>query len=120
MTMKKTIALALLFLSGTAPATTMTIEPAWSEVAFSVSNFGIHTVDGRFDHYSGKIELNPSVPEQSTVQVTIQADSINTQNKSRDKHLRTADFFDAAKFPELTFYSQSIERTANGHLMNGM
>src|SRR4029077_3824275 len=75
---------------------------------------------GRFVQYAGKIEFNPQAPEQSTVHVVIQASSIDTHNAHRDKHLQSADFFDAAKYPELTFESQSIERTPNGYLMKGL
>ena len=120
--MKKAIGLvAILGLSSWAPAATLTIsiEPAWSEVSFNVNNFGVHTVDGRFDKYTGKIEFDPQAPEQSKVHVVIDASSVNTQNNSRDKHLRTADFFDVSKYPELTFESQSIEHAAQGYLMTG-
>ena len=102
-----------------ASAVTLAIDPAWSEVAFNVSNFGVHTVDGRFDQYSGKIEFDPQAPEKSTVHVVIEASSINTQNGHRDKHLQTADFFDAVKYPELTFDSQSIEHAADKYVMVG-
>jgi polyisoprenoid-binding protein YceI len=100
-------------------AQTLTIDPAWSEVSFNVSNFGVNTVYGRFDKFSGTIDFNPQSPEQSKVHVVIQTASINTQNAKRDHHLQTADFFDAAKYPELAFESQSIERKGSGYQMTG-
>jgi polyisoprenoid-binding protein YceI len=112
----------LLALGMTTPALaqTLTIDPAWSEITFNVSNFGIHTVYGRFDRYSGKIEFNSQSPEQSKVHVVIQAGSINTQNVKRDNHLQTSDFFDVAKYPELTFESQTVDRKDGGYQMTGL
>jgi polyisoprenoid-binding protein YceI len=113
---------AILCLSTSVPALaqTLTIDPAWSEVGFSVSNLGVNTVYGRFDQFAGRIELNPQTPEQSTVHVVIQIASIDTQNARRDKHLRTPDFFDAAQYPEMTFESQSIEKKQEGHVLTGL
>ena len=103
-----------------AAAQTLTIDPAWSEVSFNVSNMGVNTVYGRFDQFSGRIEFNAQAPEQSTVHVVIQAASINTQIAKRDKHLQTADFFEVSKYPELTFESQSIETKSESRVMNGL
>ncbi len=113
---------AVLFLGAASPAfsQTLTIDPAWSEVGFSVSNMGVNAVDGRFNQFAGRIEFNPQAPEQSTIHVVIQAASIDTQNEHRDKHLRTADFFEVSKYPELTFESQSIEKKTKGHVLAGL
>jgi len=111
---------ALLCLAAAAAsAVSLAIDPAWSEVAFNVSNFGVHSVDGRFDTYTGKIEFDPQAPEKSMVHVAIEAASINTQTKARDKHLKTADFFDVTKYPQLTFESQTIEKTGDTYVMTG-
>jgi polyisoprenoid-binding protein YceI len=112
----------VLFLSAASPAfsQTLTIDPAWSEVSFNVSNLGVNTVYGRFNQFAGRIEFNPQAPEQSTVHVVIQAASVNTQIAKRDKHLQTADFFDVSKYPELTFESQSIEKKTEGRVLTGL
>jgi polyisoprenoid-binding protein YceI len=102
-----------------AKAQTLTMDNAFSEISFNVSNLGVNTVYGRFGQYTGQIDFNPQAPEQSKVHVVIQAASINTENAKRDKHLQTADFFDVTKFPELTFESQTIEHKGNDYLMTG-
>ena len=88
------------------------IDPVRSRIGFQVGNvFG--AVKGRFTKFSGTIEVDREHPESSSVQVTIQTSSIDTGNAKRDQHLRTADFFDTVKFPEMTFKSQRVKKTAN-------
>jgi polyisoprenoid-binding protein YceI len=97
----------------------LTIDPARSEVGFTVINFGVHSVRGRFQKYTGRIEYNSPVPERSTVHVVIQTATIDTKNAHRDKHLQSADFFEVAKYPELAFESLLITRDAAGYTMAG-
>jgi polyisoprenoid-binding protein YceI len=65
-------------------------------------------VDGRFREFEGQIQLDRTKPEDSKVEVTIQAASIDTANENRDKHLRSADFFDVEKYPTITFASTKV------------
>ena len=66
---------------------------------------------GKFDDFSGQIQLDEANPEQSSVEVTIKTASIDTGFKMRDDNLRSPDFFDATKFPEITFKSTSVKPT---------
>jgi polyisoprenoid-binding protein YceI len=68
-------------------------------------------VPGKFDDFSGQIQLDEANPEQSSVEVTIQVASVDTGVKMRDDDLRSPNFFDAKKFPEITFKSTSVKRT---------
>lgn len=89
---------------------TFGIDKAHSEAAFQVRHL-LTRVRGRFTDFDGTIALDEAAPEQSSVAVTIQATSIDTSQPDRDTHLRSADFFDVAKFPTLTFASTSVTKT---------
>jgi polyisoprenoid-binding protein YceI len=91
-------------------ADTYNVDPSHSEVGFQVRHL-VSQVHGRFTDYKGTINLDPAKMENSTVEFTIKATSIDTGNADRDKHLRGADFFDVEKFPEITFKSKSVKAT---------
>ena len=83
------------------------ITPQNSKLEFTASQVtGTHS--GSFGDFSGQIDFN-GTPEQSRVNITIKSDSITADNPDLTKHLKTADFFDVAKFPETTFVSTSIK-----------
>ena len=86
---------------------TLEIDRSHSEVAFQVRHL-LSKVRGRFNDFSGTIEFDESNPQSSRVDVTIQAASIDTGEGDRDKHLRSADFFDVDKHPTLRFVSTSV------------
>jgi polyisoprenoid-binding protein YceI len=86
---------------------TLEIDRSHSEVAFQVRHL-LSKVRGRFGDFTGTIEYDAEHPENSRVDVTIQARSIDTGEADRDKHLRSADFFDADTYPALTFVSTSV------------
>ena len=93
----------------TLPATgTWSIDPSHSEVSFKVRHLGISKTRGRFGAFAGDIVVAEQ-PDQSRVTVEIDAASIDTKDQGRDEHLRSADFFDAAQFPTLTFVTRSVE-----------
>jgi len=120
--MRRKFALVGMFLLiGTAllAADTFTIDPVHSSVAFSVKHMVVSTVHGKFRDFSGTIYYDPKDVTKSSVEVHIKADSINTDSENRDKHLRSADFLDVEKFPELTFKSTQIEKTSDGYIAKG-
>jgi polyisoprenoid-binding protein YceI len=85
-------------------------DSAHSTIAFKVRHL-VGTAKGRFTRFSGTIEVDQEHPEQSSVIATIQAASIDTVNAKRDEHLRTEDFFDVRKFPEIRFKSRRVKQT---------
>ncbi len=82
------------------------VDQSHTTVGFSVSHL-FTSVQGRFDAFSGTIQFDPEKPGAAVIRATVEAASINTNNAKRDKHLRTADFFDIEKFPTLSFESSS-------------
>ena len=83
------------------------VDKVHSEVTFRVRHF-VSKVSGRFDDFSGAISIVPGKPAASSVEFAIKTASINTANPARDNHLKSADFFDAEKNPEITFKSTKI------------
>jgi len=86
------------------------LDPAHSAAHFSVRHLMISNVRGEFTKIGGSVLLNPADPTKSSVEVTIDAGSLSTREPQRDEHLRSADFFDVAKYPTLTFRSKRIEK----------
>jgi polyisoprenoid-binding protein YceI len=89
-------------------AETFTIDPFHSEVTFQIRHL-VSQVRGRFNEFSGAVDMDPKNLPNSSVEFQIKAASIDTNAPDRDKHLRSADFFDVEKFPEITFKSKSIK-----------
>jgi polyisoprenoid-binding protein YceI len=105
---------ALACLLGFAPlasAQSYKIDPAHSKIAFTVHQF-LGTTRGEFHKFSGTITVNREQPEQSSVAVSIQVVSIDTQIRRRDEHLLSAEFFDAKRYSTIDFRSRSIRQTA--------
>lgn len=90
--------------------TTWNIDTSHSGVHFSVRHMVIAKVRGAFNRFSGVVELDEQNPAASKVSVRIDAASIDTREEKRDAHLRSADFFDVEKYPELTFESTKVEK----------
>jgi polyisoprenoid-binding protein YceI len=96
-----------------------TIDGAHSHIGFAIRHMGIATIRGRFNEFSGAIVGNAEDPAKQSVQVTIKTASIDTGIPRRDDHLRTPDFMDAAQYPETTFRSTRVEKTASGLVAHG-
>ncbi len=92
------------------------IDPARSTAQFVVRHMMITNVRGGFRNIKGSVTWDSDHPEQSSVQATIDIDSIDTREEQRDAHLRSADFFDVEHYPVLTFQSKSVQRTGEGEL----
>ncbi len=90
-------------------ANEFTIDPGHSSANFAVKHLMISTVHGRFSDVSGTIIYDDKDPSKSSVLVVIKTAGVNTDNQSRDKHLRSADFFETDKYPEMRFQSTRVE-----------
>lgn len=101
------IAVAASVLAVPAVAEVYVADKSHSEVGFQVRHL-MAKVRGRFTDYDAKITGELTTPESARVEFTVKTASIDTDNESRDKHLRTADFFESEKFPEMTFRSTKI------------
>jgi polyisoprenoid-binding protein YceI len=88
---------------------TYKIDKSHSEAIFQVRHL-VTKVRGRFSDFEGAIEFNEASPEQSRVHFAINATSIDTSEPDRDKHLRSADFFDVEKYPQITFVSTRVTK----------
>ena len=91
------------------------VDPAHTNVEFAVKHMMISTVRGRFAEVDGTVRLDTSNLVASRVEVSIKAASIDTRVADRDAHLRSADFLDVEKYPEITFRSTHLERTGSNH-----
>ncbi len=112
------LALAAAFaVAGPAAASTWVLDAEHSTVGFAVKHMMVTDQKGAFDTFSGTIELDDKDITKSTVNVTIDPASVNTKNKKRDDHLRSPDFFDATKFPKMTFVSTKVEKAKDGGLL---
>jgi polyisoprenoid-binding protein YceI len=106
----------------TAPQTalsTWNIDPVHSAAEFKVKHMMISNVKGQFTGVSGTLSLDEADVTNSRIEATIDAASINTRDAQRDAHLKSADFFDAEKFPSLSFKSARITRQHDGLEVEG-
>jgi polyisoprenoid-binding protein YceI len=101
------------------PVTTWAIDAAHTSVEFAVKHLMISTVKGRFAGVTGTVKLDETQPEKSSVEVAIDAASIDTRQADRDAHLRSADFFDVERFPTLAFTSTRLRRDGDALIVEG-
>ncbi len=92
------------------------VDASHSQVGFSVKHLVISNVRGEFGAYQGKLVLDESEPAKSTVEATIDVNTIDTKVADRDAHLKSADFFDAAKYPSITFKSTKVAKAGKDKL----
>lgn len=99
---------ALLIASGLAHAEKYQLDSAHFKVGFEVPHLMISTVEGRFNKFDGTFNYDAKKNEVTAVNVTVQTDSIDTNQPKRDDHLRSPDFFNSAKYPEMTFTAKNF------------
>jgi polyisoprenoid-binding protein YceI len=117
--MLRKLALSLLLVAAPAlaQATEYEVDPMHSTVGFSVKHMMVTNVRGEFRKFKGTATWTKPDYSDATVEVVIDADSIDTHADKRDGHLKSPDFFDVAKFPTLTFKSKKVEKGSEaGHL----
>lgn len=100
------------------PAGNYAIDPAHSKIGFEIPHLVISTVEGRFSKFDGNIKVEEKL-EKSKATLNVDVASISTENKDRDDHLKSGDFFDVAKFPKMTFVSKKISGTPDALKITG-
>lgn len=108
--------IALMALPAHAQTSTWEFDAAHSSASFSVRHFGVSNVKGMFPKLTGTLIWNEADITKSSVEATIDVNSIDTQNQQRDDHLRSPDFFEVAKYPTMTFKSTKVEKVGEGRL----
>jgi polyisoprenoid-binding protein YceI len=107
---------AALSLPAVAGASTWQVDPNHSSAQFAVRHLGLSTVRGAFTKVTGKADLDDKDVTKSSVEVTIDTNSVDTRVPNRDNDLRSDHFFDVAKYPTITFKSKKVEQVAPGKL----
>jgi polyisoprenoid-binding protein YceI len=107
-------ALALGLSAMRAPAAdSYSLDTAHSAIVFNISHSDLSNVYGMFKSFSGSFSLDPSAPEKSSVELSIDVASIDTGQPKRDEHLNSPDFFNSAQYPVITFSSTSIKKVSD-------
>ena len=100
--------LALLFTSGLVAQTKWTVDKVHSNVKFSVSHMVVSEVEGSFKAFDGTIVVSKDNLSDAVINFSVDVASVSTDNVNRDNHLKSDDFFNAEKFPKMTFVSKSM------------
>jgi polyisoprenoid-binding protein YceI len=98
-------------------ADTYKVDPVHSYVGFSISHMVINNVKGKFKDFSGSLVVDGSALKEANG--SVQTKSVDTSNQGRDRHLSSSDFFDAEKFPEMTFKSKRVETSGGKSTLVG-
>ncbi|MCK6544732.1 YceI family protein [Myxococcota bacterium] len=123
--LSKTTALASLTLAAmlaapsAAQASQWELDASHSRIGFKVRHMMVTNTRGQFSKFTGTVNLDDKNPVKSSVELSIDVDSIDTADEKRDGHLKSPDFFDAAKFPKMTFKSTKIEKAGKGYKVTG-
>ncbi len=104
------VTIAIAFTSAATYAQTWTADKAHAKVGFTVTHLMLTEVDGNFKNYDAKITASKPDLSDAIVELTADVNSINTENERRDNHLKSPDYFDAAKYPTITFKSTSFQK----------
>jgi polyisoprenoid-binding protein YceI len=99
---------------------TWQLDPYHTQIEFAAKHLGMMTVRGYFDEFSAKADIDPGHPEAASVEVTISTASIRTNHPVRDNDLRSGNFLEVEKYPEMTFKSTGVETVdADHYTLNG-
>ena len=102
-----------------AQSSTWKIDPAHSAAEFSIRHMGLSNVHGHFGGVNGEIALDPANLDKSSVKATVDVTTVDTGVTQRDNHLKSADFFEVAKYPTMTFVSKSVAKSGDGYAITG-
>jgi polyisoprenoid-binding protein YceI len=117
--MKRLLIIGILIIAGSyLHAQNYAASDAGSNIKFAIKNFGA-TVNGSFKGLKGKIEFNPDNLSASSINVSVDANTVNTGNESRDKHLKKEDYFNVVNYPTLQFVSVKITGKADAYTIEG-
>ncbi|QRN99471.1 polyisoprenoid-binding protein [Archangium violaceum] len=119
LSLKPAVAALVLAAPSLAFAAEYEIDPGHSSAQFSVKHMMVSNVRGAFSKVTGKANIDEKDITKSTVEATIDATTINTNEPKRDEHLRNADFFDTAKYPTITFKSTKVEKAGENLKVSG-
>ncbi len=97
---------------------TIDTKGAHASINFSIQHLGYSVLTGRFDTFAGDFSYDPAKPEASTINVTIDTNSVNSNHAERDKHLRSKDFLNVEKFPQAKFVSKKVVVGADKNTFN--
>lgn len=98
---------------GPALASSYDIDTAHSTVLFKIRHLGVTDFYGRFNDVAGTFTFDPAEPTKGSIDITVKADSVDTNNEKRDQHLMSPDFFNAKQFPAITFKSESVKKVGD-------
>jgi polyisoprenoid-binding protein YceI len=105
---------AALLAASPAAASVWELDPSHSAAQFSVTHMMVTTVRGQFSNVKGTVEIDDANSANVKVDATIDATTVDTREAKRDQHLKSADFFDVAKYPAITFKSKSSQKVGDG------
>ena len=109
------VLLSAFAVSAVAQVETFKIDPSHTSIVFKVNHLGFTDVYGMFTKVDGELKFDEKTPANNSLVVNLDANSINTNEAKRDKHLKTADFFDAKQFSKITFKSDSIKKASGSN-----
>jgi polyisoprenoid-binding protein YceI len=95
------------------------VDPMHSSVNFNIKHMGISFVQGRFDSFKGRVTTESTNLDNAVFDFGVEVSSINTGVEMRDRHLKSADFFDVEKYPAISFHSTSITKDKNSYILKG-
>ena len=110
-----TFAMVLIFCSSQA----QNIDESKSVVQFEISNMKFKTIEGTFKGMKGNVRFDPNQLDQASIEVCLDAASVDTENEKRDEHLRKEDFFHTSKFPSICFSSSNVMKKDNAYIATG-
>src|SRR6185312_4699589 len=114
-----TVALLLLAICGVTHADDYKVDPAHTSVVFKINHLGFSSLYGHMTVAEGKFTLDEAKPEKSSVELTLNADTVNTFVQKRDDHLKSPDFFNSKQFPTINFKSTAVKKTGKKYVIAG-